>query len=37
MWHVHLFSQRNKTLKTAGEWRLEATEKGVGQNAKKVG
>ena len=37
MWHGHPFSQRNKTSKVSGGWRLEATDKGVGQNFKKVG
>ena len=37
MWHGHPFSQRNKTSKIAGGWRLEATDRGVGQNLEKVG
>ena len=37
MWHGHPFSQRNKTLKIGGGWRLEESERGVGQNFKKVG
>ena len=32
MWHGHPISQRNKTSKIAGGWRLEATDRGVEQN-----
>ena len=34
MWHVHPFNQRNQTSKKARGWRLEPTERGVGQNFK---
>ena len=37
MWHGHPFSQRNKTSEITGEWSLEATDRGVGQNFKKGG
>ena len=37
MWRGHPFSQRNKTSKIAERGRLEAAERGVGQNFKKMG
>ena len=37
IWQDHPFSQRNKTSKIALGGRLEATERGIGQNFEKVG